>query len=367
MNDVLYNRIYNILSGRQSRSVEANELYAVGSIIGSVRNRNEDVGALVKIRHGRASSNDFTVALVCDGMGGMSDGRVAALIAASSFLSAILRVDRSSGVKRAINFALNAAQRAVYDELRGNGGTTLSAVYLDASSEAWFVHVGDSRIYEIRAGIELRQISRDDTIGAALQRHHQENRPDNNRLIQFVGLDGELDPQLLPIEKASVNGFLLTSDGAHSPSSEILATIVKHSKSGPELVRKLLNVADALGGLDNATAVHIPVATEIKNRDQFERSAHDDLVASILCSSGQHDIWFAQPPFRDAVSRSPSSEIHRERNVKPFVDLPEKNKSPKKPKQSKANKKDQRSDELPLGVDKPIAKLDFSDGGDGTP
>lgn len=344
--------------------MEANELYAVGSIIGSVRSRNEDVGALAVIRHGGGSSRDFTVALVCDGMGGMSDGREAALTAASSFLSAILRIDRTSGVRRALNLALNAAQRAVYDELRGSGGTTLSAVYMDASSEAWFVHVGDSRIYELRANSEPRQISRDDTIGAALQRQ-QDNRPDNNRLIQFVGLDGELDPQLLPIEKNSVSGFLLTSDGAHSPPPEILATIAKHSKSGPELVRKLLNVADALGGRDNATAVHIPASMEVPASKRSDGPANDDVIASILCSSGQHDIWFAEPVFRNALSRVPASELHNERNPKPFGDPPAKNKAPKKPKQSKAKNNAPAADELPLGVDKPIAKLDFSDDGDG--
>ncbi|TRB00852.1 serine/threonine-protein phosphatase [Agrobacterium tumefaciens] len=363
MNDVLYRRIYDILSGRQSRSVETTELYAVGSIVGSVRNRNEDIGAVVTVRHGRAAAKDFAVALVCDGMGGMSDGRIAALTAASTFIATILRSDRFSGAQRALMSALNAAQRAVYDELRGNGGTTLSAVFLDGTSEAWLVHVGDSRIYEVRAGFELRPVTRDDTIGAALQRQ-QDNRPDNNRLIQFVGLDGELDPQIRPIERNTVSGLLLTSDGAHSPSPEILATIAKHAKSGPELVRKLLNVADAFGGLDNATAVHLPTVMATAEGNQHEDRPNEDIVASILCSSGQHDIWFTE----SAIQRAPSMsrpDYRRDEEQKPATNLPSKNKPPKKPKQPKGKKKESSSEELPLIAEKPIAKLDFSDDGDG--
>ncbi|WP_429923197.1 PP2C family protein-serine/threonine phosphatase [Agrobacterium vitis] len=364
MNDILYDRIFSLLSGRQSRAVETMELSAVGSIVGSVRNRNEDVGAVVNVRHGREPSKDFMLALVCDGMGGMSDGREAALIAASSFVAAALRNIRSSGTKHGLTISLASAQRAVFNELRGNGGTTLSAAYVDKSPQAWLTHVGDSRIYAINSANELRQITRDDTIGAALQREH-EKRPDNNRLIQFIGLDGELDPQLHSFDRGNLNGLLVTSDGAHSAPVEILSTIAKHSKTGLELVRKMLNVADALGGLDNATAVHIPCASTGADIPQGDHGQNDDVVVTILCSSGQHDIWLAPAQRVDIPSsRSPDSNHQKPDSSRGDRAAVPASKKAKKPKSPRGSAKNRPQDELPLPIEKPVAKLDFSDDGD---
>ncbi|MBY5406496.1 PP2C family protein-serine/threonine phosphatase [Rhizobium leguminosarum] len=364
MNDILYDRIFNLLAGRQSRAVESMDLSAVGSIVGSVRNRNEDVAAVINVRHGSEPSKDFMLGLVCDGMGGMSDGREAALIAASSFVAAVLRNIRFSGPKHGLAVSLASAQRAVFNELRGSGGTTLSAAYVDQSPQAWLTHVGDSRIYAINSSNELRQITRDDTIGAALQREH-ENRPDNNRLIQFVGLDGELDPQLHSFDRGSLNGLLVTSDGAHSTPPEVLSTIARHSKTGLELVRKMLNVADALGGLDNATAVHIPCASTGADARQGDHRQDDDVVVTILCSSGQHDIWLAPTQrVETPSSRLPVSSYQKPDNRRGAGAAAPENKRAKKPKSPRQSAKNRPQDELPLPLEKPVAKLDFSDDGD---
>lgn len=365
MNDILYDRLFKLLSDRQSRAVETMDLSAVGSIVGSVRNRNEDIGVVVNVRHGREPFRDFNLALVCDGMGGMSGGREAALIAASSFVATALRNVRFSGPKNGLTASLASAQRSVLEQLRGNGGTTLSAAYIDKSQQAWLAHVGDSRIYTINSSNELRQITRDDTIGAALKREH-ENRPDNNRLIQFIGLDGELDPQVLSFDRDSLIGLLVTSDGAHSTPPEILSTIARHSKTGLELVRKMLNVADALGGLDNATAVHVPFVSTAVDAPQSNHRQNDDVVVTILCSSGQHDIWLTPAPRVDVPSsRIPHSNYEQPNDID--ADAARAVKKAKKPKPTKRSAKNLPQDELPLPVEKPVAKLDFSDDGDPKP
>lgn len=367
MRDLLYDRIYRVLSERPKRGVETVEQFTLGSIVGSVRDKNEDVAVIANIRHASTSHKDYTLAIVCDGMGGMADGRKAALIAATTFVSRMLRVDRFNDPSERLTWALGAAQHEVFNELHGDGGTTLSALYLDQAAQGWLVHVGDSRIYAVAADGALRQLSRDDTIGAALNREH-EKRPDFNRLIQFVGVDGDLEPQLLRVSRGDCKGFLLTSDGAHSAPPEILSMVAQHAQTAAELVRKLLSLADALGGLDNATAVHIPSTVNNPTPSYHVQGAdRDGILATILCASGAHDIWITQtdpqdnarsqrdlrPVAEELKTDKPKDPVHREKFQRT-----------KKGKLKPPKAQTRSREELQRDVDKPVARLDFSDDGE---
>ncbi len=363
MHDLLYDRIYWFLSDRQKRAVETIDQLALGSIVGSVRNRNEDVAIIVSTKHASSPQKDYTLGLVCDGMGGMADGRQAALIAASTFVSRLLQAGRFESPEQRLKQALAAAQFEVFEEFRGAGGTTLSAIYLGRDAQSWLAHVGDSRIYSINAGV-LRQLSRDDTIGAALNREN-ENRVDANRLIQFIGVDGgDLEPQVISVNRNDCDGFLLTSDGAHGAGAEILSTVARHARNGPELVRKLLNVADAVGGLDNATAVYVPASDGSKSLDRSYDGEREGILTTILCASGQHDIWITQvgghgAPIAQRETPPPSDERSPDKRK---GNAPQaKVKGTKKRKSAKSKPETQPNDELPLVIEKPVAKLDFSD------
>ena len=366
MRDPLYERIYQFLTDRQMRAVETLDKFAVGSIVGSVRKYNEDVGIIASVKHAHMPNEDYTLALVCDGMGGMANGRQAALIAASTFVSRMLQMDRLKNPDERLNWALAAAQNEVFDEFRGDGGTTLSAIFLDQFGQGWLAHVGDSRVYATAADGTLRQLSRDDTVGAALKREH-ERRPDSNRLIQFIGMEGDLEPQVIPVVSDDCTGYLLTSDGAHGVTPDILSTIAQHAKNSAELVRKILSVADALGGLDNATAVHISSTTNNLNMaSHISGEDRDYVLATILCSSGMHDIWITHADPRDSVHlQQDARQIGEEQNEYrqndsvPFAKFQGTRKRGSVQRKAKAR----ISDKIPLDVEKPVAKLDFFDDG----
>lgn len=360
MPDLLYERVYQFLSDRQRRAVEAVEQFAVGSIVGSVRNQNEDVALIANIRHGRSPENDYRFALVCDGMGGMKYGRQAALIASSTFVSQLLRPNRFDSPSERLGSAIVATQREVLQALRGEGGTTLSAIYLDKSVKAWLAHVGDSRIYAIDKEGSLRQLSRDDTIAAALNREY-DKRPEFNRLIQFVGTDADLEPQITSINRLDCNGFLLTSDGAHSAPYDILSSVARYAKSAQDLVRKLLSVADALGGLDNASAVHVPSASE--SATSVNSYSEGGILASILCVSGEHDIWITPSDAIGAEIMPPKAvPVRDERNdTRGHGESTVKSKGAKRRAQGKPKEQPRPRNELPPEIEKPIAKLDFSE------
>lgn len=353
MEELLGASIYRFLSEPQKRAMEGGEEFVVGSTIGSVRDRNEDVAVIVDTKHSHSAQEDYTLALVCDGMGGMASGRQAALIAASTFISTLLQISRQISPSERLRQGLTAAQGAVLHELRGKGGTTFSALYSNAST-TWLIHVGDSRVYGVNFGEPLCQITRDDTIGAAFNRRHAEPS-DFNRLIQFVGVDGDLEPQELAIKKGEFDGFLLTSDGAHNAPSQILTTVAFHSKGPTELVRKLLLLADVLGGLDNATAAYIPSNRRSQTSNQGNNQKHEEVLATILCPSGQHEIWIVRP--NEAQTEVPSEPLNR-----PHRPTGAKNRGAKK-RSARAAKRDMPPQELPLEEQEPVVKIDFSEDG----
>lgn len=142
---------------------------ALGSNIGLVRKRNEDCCLVARASYATGSSASFTVAVVCDGLGGMSEGREAAILAASAFTSKLFCTS-AFDLKERLHRAVAYANAEVYRALRGSGGTTLSAVISSPHSGAMLCHVGDSRIYGISPDRALEQLSRDDTINALLNK-----------------------------------------------------------------------------------------------------------------------------------------------------------------------------------------------------
>lgn len=281
MIDPLTRKLHEILQTRQRRAIEARDPYAVGSSVGSVRSRNEDTGLICRVRFSDRR-RDYDLAVVCDGMGGMQGGRAAALIAAATFTSRYISLEGRRVDERLRNSVMTAQAR-VLETLRGNGGTTLSGVVVQRTAQPWTVHVGDSRIYML-AQDDLSQLTSDQTLGALLK--GGEGRPDAHRLVQFVGMDDELEPQISTTAATPSSGFLLTSDGAHGAPHDILRRVARHARDGSDAIRRLLSLADLLGGVDNATGIYLPSVLEDETTD-----APFGMSISILTAAGDHDIW----------------------------------------------------------------------------
>jgi serine/threonine protein phosphatase PrpC len=330
-----------------------------------VRSRNEDVAAVLSVRYAANWNRDFDVAIVCDGMGGMADGREAALLAASIFLARCARVSRNAPARDKLISSVLTAQSEVQQRLRGRGGTTLSAVYTDRDSNAWFAHVGDTRVFSVTNGSTL-QVSRSDTVGALLNRIDE--TPESSRLIQFVGMDDEIQPQIDCIMTSEASGLLITSDGAHGVTKDVWDTVCLHAKSGSDLVRKLLNVADAFGGLDNATALYIPPRVS----DEPSPDDGPGMTIRLISLAGEREIWVSngadnevRPPIVRSVQQSQVPPEHhgqegstkkRKGGAKSYP------KGGAKPKRAPKPKREQpEPGMLPLEDSAETAKLDFSD------
>jgi serine/threonine protein phosphatase PrpC len=340
LQELLLGKILHALNERQSRAVESDAPYAVGSSKGWVRNANEDAGLVARLRFVGTRGRDLDIAIVCDGMGGMQHGRLAAQLALSVFVSRFLTQASIDPLKRRVERALLSAQQAVYDRVQGDGGTTLTAVCVEGTRTC-IAHVGDSRAYEVDERGRLTQITRDDTIGAALNRA-EGDQGDFNRLIQYVGMpggsdEGAFEPQILEMGGSLTRaGFVLVTDGVHGIGKDSMDRVASHSPSGFETIRRLISVADGFGGLDNATGIFLPADPFKGDDDSY------GITLSLHSPSGIRQIWFgpsegptqhARAP-RETVPPIPEQQLYRPPanrvTIQPPAAPPSKASSPRK-------------------------------------
>ena len=111
---------------------------SLGQDIGT-RNEQQDYCACCSVEQGFS-------AVVCDGMGGLADSRIAAQTAAQVWLSLVKTFSGNFAA-----FAENAAKQmdAAIRQRSEQGGTTIAAVLLEGNALHW-ISVGDSKIYIFR-------------------------------------------------------------------------------------------------------------------------------------------------------------------------------------------------------------------------
>lgn len=215
-----------------------------------------------------------TVLVVADGVGGAAAGKEAARVATETitrYVSSTLRSYHAAGSATEEEFlsALKSAAFEAHDAVRAESAlradhkrmaTTLTVCFA-VWPWAYVVQVGDSRAYFYTGG-ELRQITRDQTVGqelvdqGILPLENLKRSPLRNVLSSAIGSD-----EALPVVTRfdiSERGclILLCSDGLtrHVTDDEIAASI-RTLSSSEQLVRELLDLALSRGGTDNITIV----------------------------------------------------------------------------------------------------------------
>jgi PPM family protein phosphatase len=368
----IQNRLARALEAQGSgRVIRAHSGAAIGSSVGLVRKRNEDCCLVARASYAHGGRANFTIAMVCDGLGGMSQGREAAILAASAF-TAHLFCAHAIGCERRLYQAIAYANSQVYQRLHGDGGTTLSAV-ISSHDGAMFCHVGDSRIYAVMPDRALEQLSRDDTINALLKRQEGEaEAPKDSRLLQFVGMGDEMEAQIAAVP-GHCRSVLVTSDGAHDVPHSLFQRVVSAAAGGNDLIRKLLALADMTGGRDNASAILLSIGSEAELYDESGENEllailpNDTLAIHITGSEAWErsghtrtpppDYPVREPIRRIEEARAPASIVRSEREPK-LTATKSKGKTTKarKPRRSVPRSKADAADRLLL--DEPDNKVD---------
>ena len=219
--------------------------------VGKVRYNNED--SLIVIE-----PETFVVA---DGMGGASAGEVASQMlveTVKNFLSKTPKPWDENILAQTILLAndkiLNTARR--HEEYHGMG-TTATILSLDGG-QAYFAHVGDSRLYLLRNNF-FQQVTEDHSYVETLVKRGEltaeEARfhPMKNVLTQAVGamVNLQIDKANFPVERGDV--FLLCTDGLTNMVEDEL--IVKILKTAHNPAESLIEAALNAGGRDNISVI----------------------------------------------------------------------------------------------------------------
>ncbi|MEM7002282.1 MAG: protein phosphatase 2C domain-containing protein [Pseudomonadota bacterium] len=215
---------------------------------GLVRLNNED--ALL-------TDADAGWAILADGMGGLLAGEEASQKAVFEAAASLREgVEPEDTVHIAHESTLKHAQQKNY---AGKMGTTL-IVWCWRNAQPEFAHVGDSRLYSLRAG-ELTQISTDHTLAqrmvdeGTIPADQAHTAPNQHILTQAVGMPGGIEPQAG--QTPSDGRLLLCSDGL---SDLVSGDKLKTALALPDMEEAadtLLKAALDRGGRDNISLVII--------------------------------------------------------------------------------------------------------------
>ncbi|MGC6489529.1 MAG: PP2C family protein-serine/threonine phosphatase [Planctomycetota bacterium] len=217
----------------------------VCSHTGLVRGANEDdyLLATPPLVEGAAF-----VAAVADGMGGAAGGAEASRTALRALGAALLDgdgdVSMRDGFARASARVLESA--AAVPALR-DMGTTLTALYLD-DGVGVVGHVGDSRIYRLRA----------DTLEAVTTDHSL--KQGESLLTRCIG-GGQTawEPDTERLEVLGGDRFVLCTDGVWNVVGEAAFAAIAAAREPQRVAERLVRAALDAGGPDNATAVVVDV------------------------------------------------------------------------------------------------------------
>jgi len=213
---------------------------------------------------------DGTLLVVADGMGGHASGDVAATLTTGVFEERARAASPASlaneeAVKQWLIANVSAAHTKVENHAQathgcqGMGTTVVAVAYF--LEEVHVVHVGDSRLYRLRAGT-FEQLTQDHSLVedairmGQLKREDAKNFPYRNVITRSVGQKAVADHKQFSPQPGDV--LLLCSDGLCGvvPDNEI-ADILKGAASGnlSTICDELITAANNAGGPDNITAV----------------------------------------------------------------------------------------------------------------
>lgn len=241
--------------------------YGAKTDMGRVRDNNEDKYEFFIPDADSELASRGLIFIVCDGMGGHEAGQFASELAVKTFID-VYRSHPSTDPVEAARAAALAANRFVLDVSRAipsrrGMGTTLSALMLVQDS-AVIAHVGDSRIYRLRAG-ELSQLTDDhtwveETVKAGMMsREDAELSQYRHAITRAIGSEDSLSPDVFKVDLQSQDYFFICSDGITN-HVEPLAIEQTLRESGPSAaVWSLVNQALAGGGSDNATGIAVRI------------------------------------------------------------------------------------------------------------
>lgn len=200
--------------------------------IGISKETNQDS---IGVRIANTKDGQIVMAVLCDGMGGLSKGEVASAAVVQEFCRWFeqdfpFKQGKMNWSKLADEWEkmlkqLNAKIMKYGKKFEENIGTTVTAVLM-VKNKYMAIHVGDSRLYKISSARSMKQLTQDQTVvqreidRGMLTPEEAENDPRRSVLLQCVGASKTIQPEIRfgKIESRCV--YMLCSDGLRHEAQE---------------------------------------------------------------------------------------------------------------------------------------------------
>ncbi|WP_338248149.1 Stp1/IreP family PP2C-type Ser/Thr phosphatase [Dictyobacter halimunensis] len=247
--------------GQKTRPLALN--VAQRTDVGMKRQHNEDSVAYIIPKDQQLLEQKGALFIVADGMGGHAAGEVASEIAVDSVCTLYYQdtdTDVPASLIRAIRYA-NATiyQRATENAQHSGMGTTCVVAVLRGDI-AYIANVGDSRAYLVRHG-QVRQISQDHSWVAEQVRMGQMTEEEaqmhsmRNIITRSLGPFPEVEVDVFVEQVEEGDALVLCSDGLCGMINDQELTSIVEQFGPQESVTRLVQYANAQGGIDNITAI----------------------------------------------------------------------------------------------------------------
>jgi serine/threonine protein phosphatase PrpC len=252
--------------------------------IGVVRKNNED-------NFGYDTRTGIFV--VCDGMGGQAAGEVASKIAVDTVLGYFQNEEKRGApevlgrefaeVSKQANALANAvllankAIRAASSQEAGSAGMGCTLVAVRVEDNLFSIaHVGDSRIYLIRAGA-IQQLTTDHSLVMEQVRRgmitleEAEHFEMQNVIVRALGSEDSVEPDLADLGLEEGDTLLLCSDGLSRYVKDAAMMELIVGKSLEEACDALIEAAKSGGSDDNITCLLIRAVWQSWSGRMFRR------------------------------------------------------------------------------------------------
>jgi serine/threonine protein phosphatase PrpC len=226
--------------------------------------------------------------VVVDGVGGQAAGEKAAETALAMVRT---RLERETGavedrVRDAITLANNEIHRLASLRVEWQGMACVLTIAVVTNGEVVIGHVGDTRLYKLRAG-RIEKLTRDhspvgerEDAGELTERDAMQH-PRRNEVYRDVGSERHEpdDPHFIDVFRQPLEpdaALLLCSDGLTDAITAAAITEVVGAFAGHpfEIVRGLISAANAAGGKDNVTVVYAEGPRFATGEDTRDLRAH---------------------------------------------------------------------------------------------
>lgn len=214
-----------------------------------------------------------TILTVCDGMGGGPAGKLASSIAIDTLLAFLENADTSNGLEQTAYEAVIRANDAVYrkactdNQLHGMGSTCTLLLLSDDHAVA--VHVGDSRIYQLRKGKKIFRTFDHSMVFELVKKkviteEQARQSAQSNIITRALGVRKDVEPEINTLKYRKGDLFVLCSDGIHGtmPEKELIEWLTSKEYGTEQKVSMLTEHIDVHGkekggGHDNMTIMMV--------------------------------------------------------------------------------------------------------------